>query len=75
MKVSDLFVKCLESEIYGRLTGTPAVCLGTLGPGATHLITGVPTSMWTGLDAGVVPIDYSENMKLSQHLGELTCSI
>lgn len=29
------------SEIYGRLTGTPAACLGTLGPGATNLITGV----------------------------------
>ena len=29
------------AEIYGRLTGTPAGCLGTLGPGATNLITGV----------------------------------
>ncbi len=29
------------AEIYGRLTGTPACCLGTLGPGATNLITGV----------------------------------
>ena len=29
------------AEIYGRLTGNPACCLGTLGPGATNLITGV----------------------------------
>jgi acetolactate synthase-1/2/3 large subunit len=29
------------AEIYGRMTGNPAACLGTLGPGATNLITGV----------------------------------
>jgi acetolactate synthase-1/2/3 large subunit len=29
------------AEVYGRLTGHPAGCLGTLGPGATNLITGV----------------------------------
>ena len=32
------------AEIYGRLTGNPAACLGTLGPGATNLITGVADS-------------------------------
>ena len=82
MKVSDLFVKCLESEgvqyifgvpgeenedllfslegssiqfvptrheqgaafianVFGRLTGKAGVCLATLGPGATNLLTGV----------------------------------
>ncbi len=82
MKVSDLFVRCLENEgvqtifgipgeenidlmdallqsdirfittrheqaaafmadVYGRLTGRAGVCLGTLGPGATNLVTGV----------------------------------
>ena len=82
MKVSDLFVRCLENEgvryvfgvpgeevedllfsleesaiqfiptrheqgaafmadVWGRLTGTAGVCLATLGPGATNLITGV----------------------------------
>jgi acetolactate synthase-1/2/3 large subunit len=29
------------ADVYGRLTGTPGVCLGTLGPGATNLVTGV----------------------------------
>ncbi len=32
------------AEIYGRLTGNPAGCLGTLGPGATNLVTGVADS-------------------------------
>ena len=82
MKVSDLFVKCLENEgvryvfgvpgeenedllfsmenssiqfvptrheqgaafianVWGRLTGRAGVCLATLGPGATNLITGI----------------------------------
>lgn len=82
MKVSDLFVKCLEQEgveyifgvpgeenedllfslessaiqfvptrheqgaafianVWGRLTGKAGVCLATLGPGATNLITGI----------------------------------
>ena len=29
------------ADMYGRLTGSPGVCLGTLGPGATNLVTGV----------------------------------
>jgi len=29
------------AEVYGRLTGAVSGCLGTLGPGATNLITGV----------------------------------
>ncbi len=82
MKVTDLFVKCLENEgvkyifgvpgeenedflfslegssiqfipcrheqgaafmanVWGRITGRAGVCLATLGPGATNLITGV----------------------------------
>lgn len=32
------------AEVYGRLTGQPAGCLATLGPGATNLITGVADS-------------------------------
>ncbi len=29
------------AEVTGRLTGAPGVCLGTMGPGATNLSTGV----------------------------------
>ena len=28
------------ADVYGRLTGSPGVCLATLGPGATNLVTG-----------------------------------
>ena len=29
------------ADAYGRLTGKPGICLATLGPGATNLVTGV----------------------------------
>jgi acetolactate synthase-1/2/3 large subunit len=31
----------LMADVYGRLTGRAGVCFGTLGPGATNLVTGV----------------------------------
>src|SRR6476660_3312876 len=30
-----------SADVYGRLTGRAGVCLGTLGPGATNLVTAV----------------------------------
>jgi len=27
------------ADVYGRLTGRPGVCMATLGPGATNLLT------------------------------------
>jgi len=32
------------ADVHGRLTGDAGVCLGTLGPGATNLLTGVADS-------------------------------
>ena len=45
------FITCRHEQsaafmagMYGHLTGKPGVCLATLGPGATNLITGVANS-------------------------------
>ncbi|MDO8428904.1 MAG: acetolactate synthase large subunit [Candidatus Diapherotrites archaeon] len=39
------------ADVYGRLTGKAGVCLGTLGPGATNLVTGIADAQ---LDAAPV---------------------
>lgn len=36
------------AEMHGRLTGIPGVCLSTLGPGATNLITGIAQANMDG---------------------------
>ena len=32
------------AETYGKLTGRAGVCLATLGPGATNLVTGIASA-------------------------------
>ncbi|ETI67507.1 acetolactate synthase large subunit [Neobacillus vireti] len=32
------------ADVYGRISGKPGVCLATLGPGATNLLTGVTSA-------------------------------
>ena len=34
------------ADVYGRLTGKAGVCLATLGPGATNLVTGFADAIW-----------------------------
>ena len=43
------------ADVYGRLTGRAGVCLSTLGPGATNLVTGVADAYLDG--APLVAID------------------
>lgn len=57
------------ADVYGRLTGRAGVCLSTLGPGATNLVTGVADAFRQAIPSVItVEVDYSENMKLSEHL-------
>lgn len=37
------------ADMHGRLTGQPGVCLATLGPGATNLLTGVASANMDGV--------------------------
>lgn len=56
------------ADVYGRLTGKAGVCLSTLGPGATNLVTGVADANSDG--APVVAITGqvgTERMHLTSH--------
>jgi len=56
------------ADVYGRLTGRAGVCLATLGPGATNLITGVADANSDG--APLVAITgqvSSERMHITGH--------
>ncbi len=54
------------ADAHGGLTGKAGVCLATLGPWATNLITGL-----TDETMDRTPVDYSENQKLTMRLGEM----
>lgn len=56
------------ADVYGRLTGRAGVCLSTLGPGATNLVTGVADA--TGDGAPLVAITGqvgTERMHITSH--------
>lgn len=56
------------ADLYGRLTGKAGVCLSTLGPGATNLVTGVADAHSDG--APVVAITGqvgTERMHITSH--------
>src|SRR3989338_7757891 len=42
------------SATYGRLTGKPGVCMSTLGPGATNLVTGIAHAQLGGMPMIVI---------------------
>jgi acetolactate synthase-1/2/3 large subunit len=52
------------ADIYGRLSGKPGVCLATLGPGATNLLTGIVSA---NLDHSPVIALTGQKAQNSQH--------
>ena len=46
------------ADVYGRLTGKVGVCLATLGPGATNLVTGVANA---NMDRSQIISNYRPN--------------
>lgn len=47
--VNDERAGAFAADSYARITGRPGVCDGTLGPGATNLVTGLIESLNAGL--------------------------
>ncbi len=56
------------ADVYGRLTGKAGVCLATLGPGATNLVTGVADAFLDGAPLVAITGQVStELMQLTSH--------
>ena len=56
------------ADVYGRLTGKAGVCLSTLGPGATNLVTGVADAQGDGAPLIAITGQVgTERMHLTSH--------
>jgi len=56
------------ADVYGRLTGAAGVCLATLGPGATNLVTGVADASGDGAPLVAITGQVgTERMHLTSH--------
>ena len=56
------------ADVYGRLTGRAGVCLSTLGPGATNLVTGVADASGDGAPLVAITGQVStDRMHLTSH--------
>ena len=56
------------ADMYGRLTGKAGVCLSTLGPGATNLVTGVADANSDGAPLVAITGQVgTERMHLTSH--------
>lgn len=56
------------ADVYGRLTGHAGVCLATLGPGATNLVTGVADASGDGVPLVAITGQVgTERMHLTSH--------
>lgn len=56
------------ADVYGRLTGRAGVCLSTLGPGATNLVTGVADAFLDGAPLVAITGQVgTDRMQLTSH--------
>lgn len=56
------------ADVYGRLTGRAGVCLATLGPGATNLVTGVADAFLDGAPLVAITGQVgTDRMQLTSH--------
>ena len=60
------------ADAWGRVTGTPGVCFGTVGPGATHLVPGIGAAWSDNIPVvAIVPQTSREYTDMSILQGDL----